>query len=322
MEEHYIGYLIGALDDDVREEVEAHIAAHPEVAVRLEKMRHALEPLASDHDAFEPPADLVLRTVGMVAEHVVATDVRIPDTGLSPVAEFVKSITRREMAATLPPIYPWHAESDAAPPSPKRRNFAAMLGLTAALLMVGLASVLTMRQTAQAKACSNNLRDVHTGLSTYCDTHDEQYPRVAAGEDVRSTLARMQKSCNLSSASLTCPGGPTPATGLDNAHYSYNLGYRDELGQLQGVSRSDDDMDTHPLMADAPDHNGNVVRPINHRKGQNVLFAGGNVKFSSTPKVGPRHHGGQDNIFVNDADEVHAGKHRLDAVLGGANDQP
>ena len=322
MEEQYIGYLIGALDDDVRREVEQHIAGNPDVAARLEKMRRALEPLASDHDAFEPPADLVLRTVGTVAEHIVATEERVADQGISPVQEFLRSITRRDVQPTLPPIYPWHPESEGAPPSPRRRNVAAIAGLTAALVMVGLVSALTMRQTAEARACQNNLRDIHFGMNTWVDTHDGDYPHVAAGDDVRGSLAKMQQSCSLSSHSLKCPGGKSSSTGLSNVDYALSLGYRDQQGQLAGYSRNDGDADHIPLMADAPEIVNGSVKTINHRKGQNVLFAGGNVQFLHTPFVPDGQRNGTDHLFLNDDNEPHAGKHRFDAVLGTANDKP
>ncbi len=74
MEEDYIGYAFKSLDDAATREVEAVLAERPAEALRLKRIRAALEPLAWDKDAFEPPAGLIVRTVAMTAEHVVAAE--------------------------------------------------------------------------------------------------------------------------------------------------------------------------------------------------------------------------------------------------------
>ena len=55
-----------------------------------------------------------------------------------------------------------------------------------------------------------------------------------------------------------------------------------------------------------------------HGRGQNILFAGGFVQFSTKATVGPNN----DDIYRNDDGRVRAGLHRFDASLGRADDMP
>ena len=55
-----------------------------------------------------------------------------------------------------------------------------------------------------------------------------------------------------------------------------------------------------------------------HRTGQNVLYAGGRVRFATVPTAGLD----GDDIYRNDAGWVRAGLRPADAVLGGPIDCP
>lgn len=319
MEENTIGYLLNLHDDDTNRQVEGMLAENPELKAQVERLRQALEPLACDKDVDEPREDLIMATVALVAEHAVATDERIVETGVSPVAEFIRSLTERER--TPPPVYPWHL-SEANPPQTRRRDLAAFVGLTAAVLMIGIAGTLTLRQTWEVQACQNNMRALHQGLDDYCDRYDDRYPQVVADQDVRATLAEMKRACSLpKEATFTCPGVEHKAN-LPVIDYAYNLGYRDDQGQLVGLARSDKDRDQFPIFADAPERRNGQSVPVNHRKGQNVLFAGGHVRFCTHPNVGPEPNGHGDDIYFNVDREAHAGKFRWDTVLGRADDKP
>ena len=94
--------------------------------------------------------------------------------------------------------------------------------------------------------------------------------------------------------------------------YAYPLGYRDG-DRLVGLHRYEHD--GQPLMADAPSRSDTCFpdNSENHgRRGQNVLYVGGNVRWQSTRAVGP----GGDDIFLNQNNEVAAGLSRDDVVLG------
>ncbi|HEX4608078.1 MAG TPA: hypothetical protein VH092_07725, partial [Urbifossiella sp.] len=55
-----------------------------------------------------------------------------------------------------------------------------------------------------------------------------------------------------------------------------------------------------------------------HSHGQNVLFAGGNVRFATVPTVGVN----GDDIYRNNLGRVAAGLDRVDTVLGVGADRP
>ncbi len=178
--------------------------------------------------------------------------------------------------------------------------------------MIGTAGVVTLRQTSEVNACQNNLRSVHFDLNTYADAHNDHYPQVAAHQDVASTLVAARKTGAMSHlAAFTCPSVNHTSTGLTPIDYAYSLGYRDEEGHLKGIVREPEN-DNFPIAADAPERRDGMTVPINHRKGQNVLFGGGHVRFCTNPYVGPETGGKGDDIYYNTAREPRAGTHRRD----------
>ena len=93
-------------------------------------------------------------------------------------------------------------------------------------------------------------------------------------------------------------------------NYAYPLGYW-EGENLRGFRRDMDD--GQPIMADAPGTTGRNANSDNHgRRGQNVLFVGGQVRWCITRTVGPE----GDDIFLNQNNEIGAGLSREDVVLG------
>jgi len=315
MEDQLTGYVIGALDPDSHRDVAEWMRDHPERNLMVERLRSLLEPLATDKDTFEPPRDLATRTIAFVAEHVVANRELVLETGTSPVSDFIRSLTQ-DVPTSPNPAFP-HIPGQATGPGGHRRNFAVAGGLSVAVVLVGMAGISNVRQTRDIKACENNMREVGKSLHHYCDNNDKHYPRVSPDEDVQMTLGRLQRDGQLpTNAALVCPGtGHAPGT--LQVDYAYNLGYRDSDGELRGLCH-DGENDRFPIMADAPERGAGSTMPINHRKGQNVLFSDGHVEFCSHPFVGPD----GDDIFYNADGYAKAGKHRWDCILGRANEQP
>ena len=166
------------------------------------------------------------------------------------------------------------------------------------------------------------MRLVHQGLNGYAALHGDRYPQVAPEENVRATLVNFQNTGTMpKDSAFTCPGVTRKSGGSSTIDYAYHLGYRDEEGQLQGISHQTND-DLFPIFADAPERLDGRTIPINHRKGQNVLFAGGHVRFCTNPFVGPEVGGRGDDIYYNTCFEAKAGTSRWDIVLGCANESP
>ena len=110
--------------------------------------------------------------------------------------------------------------------------------------------------------------------------------------------------------------------------YTYTLGFRTPGGGITGLRRADGwphEHDLVPVAADLPPVTADLppvgaalgaatVSPHGH--GLNVLFAGGHVRFTTSPLLGG------DDIYRNVFGEVAAGANRRDAVLGRPADRP
>jgi hypothetical protein len=168
---------------------------------------------------------------------------------------------------------------------------------------LGVSALAKLRADSRTVACQERLRELHTAFAGYGDTHAGRLP-MPTGHGFAAELVRSgQMPAGLP---LDCPADPagTPAP------FHYTLGYVGPAGLLVGPRLTDPD--GRPLAADAP------AGTSPHRGGQNVLFAGGRVRFATAPTAGLA----GDHIYRNDAGRVRAGLHPLDAVLGGPDDCP
>src|SRR5262249_37428581 len=100
-------------------------------------------------------------------------------------------------------------------------------------------------------------------------------------------------------------------------------GYYGPRGQVLGLRQADipgGAADWDPVAADLPAvwPAGGPGRVAPHPRGQNVLYAGGSVRFSTTPAARID----RDGIYPNDTGLVRAGLHRNDASLGRPSDYP
>src|SRR5438128_1081729 len=68
MDDHFVGYLLEALDAQTQERVEGYLRAHPEAAHRLESLRQAMAPLEGDREDPEVPTGLRFQTLARIAE--------------------------------------------------------------------------------------------------------------------------------------------------------------------------------------------------------------------------------------------------------------
>src|SRR5262245_55455160 len=68
MDENLVGYLLNTLDPDTHRQVEDHLRDSAGARQRLDQLRRALEPLATDAEPPEAPAGLWMRTLAHIAE--------------------------------------------------------------------------------------------------------------------------------------------------------------------------------------------------------------------------------------------------------------
>jgi hypothetical protein len=316
MDEHLLGYLLGALDPATRQRVEIYLRTHPEARSRLEQLEQALEPLAADREDPDPPPTLATRTLARVAEHQCRHLPTAP-----------ASSSRQAGAAT----WRWFRRIDWA-------VAAVLLVLVGGLLSAALAG---QWRAYQRSACANNLRQIWEGLNAYADITEGAFPRVEA-EGARSVagifVPTLREAGVLSDVSIRCPAQgsePLPSfTLLDlerlyreqpelfraaarslAGSYAYTLGYRDG-DELRGLERSSGD--TLPILADCPPPDGRG-NSLNHGgRGQNVLYVGGTVRWCALTTVGEN----GDDIYLNQKFQVRAGLNRCDTVLGPGDASP
>lgn len=189
---------------------------------------------------------------------------------------------------------------------------AAMIGFVAFTL--GLSYIQKQRAESAKLACQNALRDVHGSLAEYADHHAGHYP---VGSTAGGFADELQKA-GVAPASLVCPADSEPRP----IGFTYTLGYRVN-GRVIGFRKPDparDDDDGMPLVADFPASGQSpTTGPASpHGHGQNVLFAGGFVRFTTSPLVGLN----GDNIYTNRNGVVAAGLSPTDACLGRPGDRP
>ncbi len=225
------------------------------------------------------------------------------DTFTPPPGLVEATLTR--VAAARRPVW-------AARPAPDRDPvFAAWLradvivaaGLGFVAVLVGASAVAKVRADSRTVACQERLRELHTACVGYGETHAGRLPAPTTS----SFTAELARAGQLPAGRpADCPADPAGVP----SPYHYTLGYVAADGVLVGPRR--DDPDGSPLAADRP------AGSSPHRGGQNVLYAGGRVRFATTPTAGLY----GDHIYQNDAGRVRAGLRPADAVLGGPTDCP
>jgi hypothetical protein len=320
MDENLLGYLLDALDSDARRAVEAHLRLHPEARARLEELRQMLAPLAADADAPEPPPALAASTLARVSAYQAAR--RLLTAPLP---------SRRQIGAT-------------ARRGPRRADF--VVAALILLLSAGMGMTWLARQWRDYRilACQNNLHGIWTALQVYADGRSEggAFPRVevepprnfagvyvpmltdagALGADVNTAcpaqVRRPTTTCSLNELDELSRRRPDEYHALTRdlgGDYAYSLGYR-EGGDLMGLRR--DSGDLLPILADRARTDGRGNSPNHGGAGQNVLYIGGQVRWCVEPTVGVD----RDDIYRNLKNQVLAGEHQLDTVLGSSEAAP
>ncbi|MGL6095713.1 MAG: hypothetical protein ACRC7O_07960 [Fimbriiglobus sp.] len=313
-DELLVRYLLDDLAPTDRVRVETAARSDAAVAGKLGHLRAVLRGLA-DHDHPAPPPGLADATVAHTAGYLVANnlfrfdpDLETPAGGKSLAGRAANAL---RWTSTEPIFFGGWRRADVA--------VAFTLGFLAAGL--GLGAIGKLRADSQVKHCQANLQQLHAALSGYADTHGGRLPQVGTptvpvAADVANELARAGQLWAPSVAG--CPAVFSPETPAETADarpptYAYTLGYRLKNGHVLGARLGDGPgaiSDLTPIAADSP------WSP--HARGQNVLLAGGVVRFTDTPAAGVN----GDDIYRNDAGLVRAGLHKADVALGTGDAVP
>jgi hypothetical protein len=291
----YIGYALDLLEPAEREAVAAHLAAHPEAAALVERIRAAASPLAADAD-IPAPAGLATRTIARLAEELA-----VPSTRYAPSHDHMET---RLVGGRF------------------RFDLIVAAGIGFLALGLALSFVNRARSASDLAVCQNNLRTLHTGLAGYADTHGGRLPQV--GTEAYPTAGSFVQALKDAGECppgfhANCPVAPTTA----HVNYTYALGHRINNSVVQAQYRAaggNGESDLIPISSDYPA--AGLAPPggpvSGHGAGHNVLYLGGHVRFATSANVGIN----GDDIFRNQYGAVAAGVHRADAVLGRSDDVP
>lgn len=302
MRDQLLGYLLGSLEPEEREQVENHLAHDPQLQRDLELLHESLLPLEADREFIEPPPGLAARTCSYVSHQA-------------------QTLTLRESWANRTG---WQMQ-----------DMVVAAGIVVAASLFFFPAINHSRYQAQLATCQNNLRMIGNGLINYSQYHANYFPYVAPGGNLSSpsVFATTLNGTGFVSGSQAffCPSSeqacertfdiPTVEE-LKNAtkqqlaelhrrlggSYSSTYGYVED-GRYHGTRNLGR---THfALVADSPCPELDERQSANHGgRGQNVLFEDGHVSFLANCRCDEG-----DDIYRNDSGLVAAGTHVDDSVI-------
>jgi len=322
MREQLVGYLLDALDEGERREVEAalgDVQSGPALHRDLDALRRAVAPLALDGAPWPAPPGLAARTLSFVAAHAAAS------------APHGRSAARPRPA-------PADGERRGLPWLD--RAIIAATALAACILVAPL--LLDAIDQSRARRSERNMQRISAALQGYAEakgfypTPPSSGPLSRAGLYAPTLVA--DERLLAADGTVLCPdsalarrgdfrvpsleelraavGGPDfeRLVGEMGGDYGYTLGHRDTSGRLHPNRNR---RRVHfPLMADAPDETREWSD--NHAcRTHHVLFEDGHVE-----RRRPAALHGVDHIYRNRRGEVAAGVDPEDAVIGESPDRP
>ncbi len=325
VQEQLLGYLLDALEDDERQQLQQQLAADPQLRQRLETMRALLQPLEPDREPVDPPPGLARRACRYVAAHASgAHDSRPTPSGRVHAMRSDASLTGGSFR------FSWLA-------------LVAVAGILVAASLLIFPALHNSRVQARTTQCAQNLQGIYQGLAHYSDAFAGALPsapptdRLGVGGGFAAILG---STGYLQDASqLVCPDSPMAevsdftlptreqvvfaSEGQEletlqkqiGGSYSMSLGYEED-GRYQGLRHSGND--DFALVSDVPDPASADFRSHNHPGGRNVLFAGGNLRYMVVPVATV----GNDHMFLNAAGQVGLGLNAHDSVIPPAGPLP
>jgi Protein of unknown function (DUF1559) len=320
MRELLVRYLLGELNTQEQEQLEAQLRDSPEMRRELEYLRACLtggEDETSDRvAATDTPRGLAERTLDRVCGEAPCEEVaRCPD----------------EVAAAYdPPV---------GTPSWSLADLTVAGGVFLAISMLFLPALRQSRDAARRNGCSNNLRQLGAMLISYSETKGHFFPTPTRQENAGIFAVYLLEEGYAGSDELTrllmCRSSPMAdqqvtiyvprmweleaASAKERCQlkhsmspcYAYLLGFVD--GDRQ-CSVHNDHSCRKAVLADASSAKFDNLVSENHGGcGGNVLYQDGHVNFERQSTLRNEQ---LDVIYLNDAGKQEAGVNRNDTVLG------
>jgi hypothetical protein len=276
-----LDYSLRQLPSEEYDRIERQSASDPLLAERLSKLHHAINALLDDGRDFEPPSDLVARTM-----RVVATS---------------KSTTQK--LDWIPRRVPF-----------RLADFAVAATVLLAGLLTLTPAVLRMRSQGITARCMLQLQQFGLGLFSYATNHG-YYPQPPADHPAGYVGIQLLKDRYITDPKiLVCPGNdmhprlrslsqpaefdalfktnPELCQQILEANYAYHVGFRDKSNAYNPVPAKLTAV--VPLLADGPPMDklrrtvlfvGNS--PNHGGGGQNVLFSDNHIEWRRHRKMPP-----------------------------------
>jgi len=329
LREQLLGYLLDALEDNERRQVERQLEDDPSLLDELQRLRLSLEPLAETFEDFEPPRDLAKRSCERVADRRDREPVEL---------------ARRGGQSTMPGAF--GSSAFGAGPKLSVADVVVTAGIVLASVLIFFPAIASSRYASRLTHCQDNLRQLGLALVNYSDKLGGGFfPEVSsdgnrafAGVYAPTLLDTGYLEC---SNTLICPASsladqqkkyrvPTLAE-IDSAtpreifvmhqlaggSYGYTLGV---IAQGTHVAPRNKSRASFALMADAPNPSNQDNFSANHAgKGQNVLYEDGHFKFVP---ISMNNAAWLDNPFRNRHGMVEAGVDEDDAVVAPSFSPP
>ena len=323
MENDLLAYLLDGLDVTESRRVESALETSPDLRAKLVRLRVLLRPLEADAEHPQPPDDLYVRTLRLVAH--VKTQRSVPVTA--------PAVPRGEAR----PTRRWWRRADVL--------VAAGIVFVAGMLLPNL--LLHLRRQEGIVACADNMRLHHQAISQWEDVHNGYFPKAhevtpvnlaGAAEVMLRDGGYWKEGMRINCPGRGDPNGRVPMSLSDAQRRAAQAGDDSWQRELSGCyatplgywkdgpgGRIWEQIDrslggTIPVMADRPPRPNEVPgwetanSPNHGGLGQNVLYQGGNVRFQNL-RSGPVGAGWDNDLFRNETGRLEPSVRPQDAVL-------
>lgn len=328
--EHWVGFLMGALDENERDLVEQHIADDPRAAEQLDQLRSHLDLLSDGLDEAAPPAGLASRTCAILDNPDLYAEVL--DTS-APADENAPQSRQREAFESI---------------GGGRNSFTMMdmlvaLGACVAAVAIFFPALASSRLLATRLQCENNLHQVSLALQQFAGNSPEhRYPAISMDGPMSRAGVFAPKlmdaglinhaetvRCAAKKDELATQSIPTVQQ-LENAPreeveklqqslsevFNYNMGSLVNGKLLAPVMKG---RANFPVSSDVVLLEGDKIVPQAHADGRaNILFDDGHVEYMAVEEIPESLR----QYFLNDEGQLAAGLNEDDAVVANGMAHP
>lgn len=182
-----IGYLLDALDDEERAQIEQELGRRPELRRRLQSLKRFVRVLELGRVEFAPPPGLAQRTCERIFGQPAAVQSQVHPAPAGVVTNRPQGLRSSGRFRWTPLTDYWSGQSGGWSPI----DLLAAGGVVLVLLCLLLPALAEVRFRCQVAACQDQLRELHYALSQYQGLHALHGPvrTVEASQSFLRTLA-------------------------------------------------------------------------------------------------------------------------------------